>query len=55
MASGPSVEVGEGGDGSITRGNGVHDCGGVGRRIEDRGKIIDVELLEWTISQKMSP
>lgn len=38
VASGPSVGVGEGWGGSITRGNGVHDCDGVRRRMkEDRG------------------
>lgn len=36
VASGPSVEVGEGGCGSITLGNGVCDCDGVRRRMKDR-------------------
>lgn len=51
VASGPSVEVGEGGGGSITRGNGMRDCDEVRKRMEERGgKTIEVELLEWTIT-----
>lgn len=37
VASGPSVGVGEGRDGSITRVKGVHDCVGVRKRTEDKG------------------
>lgn len=32
------MEVGEGGDGSTTRGNGVCDCDEVRRRMKDRGQ-----------------
>lgn len=37
VASGPSVEVGEGGDGLITRGNGVRDCDEGGKRNKGDG------------------
>lgn len=45
------MEVGEGGGGSMTRGNGVRDCDEAGKRVkgEGGGKTIEVELLEWTI------
>lgn len=47
VASGPSVGVGEGRCGSITRGNGVHDCDGVRRKTEDKGcETVEGEALE---------
>lgn len=47
VASGPSVGVGEGRGGSTTRGNGVRDCDGVRRRMEDKGcKTVEGEALE---------
>lgn len=48
MASGPSVEVGEVGGGSETRGNRERDCDRVGTRTEgggSRGETIQVVLL----------
>lgn len=45
------MEVGEGGTGSTTRGNGVRDCGEVGRGMKERrrnrrGKIVRMDNLK---------